>query len=206
MTEETPYVSRAGLKLEAALRAFGIDVSGFVCCDFGSHTGGFVDCLLQHGAARVYAVEPGYGVLDYNLRRDPRVVVCERTNALRYIPPERCDLVTIDVGWTQQRLILPAARRCLKPGGHVITLVKPQYEAPKEMLVTGLLPPARLAPVLGACRAEIEQLGWSIRGQIESPIRGHGGNTEYVLWLSSKENATETRSPHQKADSSKPAG
>jgi 23S rRNA (cytidine1920-2'-O)/16S rRNA (cytidine1409-2'-O)-methyltransferase len=97
------------VKLEAALRAFGIDVSGFVCCDFGSHTGGFVDCLLQHGAARVYAVEPGYGVLDYNLRRDPRVVVCERTNALRYIPPERCDLVNrTSVG---RSAAIPAAAR-----------------------------------------------------------------------------------------------
>jgi 23S rRNA (cytidine1920-2'-O)/16S rRNA (cytidine1409-2'-O)-methyltransferase len=185
MAENSPYVSRAGSKLDAGLRAFGIDVAGQVCCDFGSHTGGFVDCLLQHGAARVYAVDPGYGVLDYRLRCDPRVVVCERTNALSFIPPELCDTVTIDVGWTRQRLILPAARRCLKPGGKVITLLKPQYEAPKEALQAGLVLPEHLEPVLAACRAEIEQLGWTIDGEVESPLRGHGGNVEYVLWLES---------------------
>ena len=105
------YVSRGGHKLAAALGAFQIDARGLVCTDLGSHVGGFVDCLLQHGAARVYAVEPGYGVLDYRLRQDARVVVCERTNALHYASPEPCDLVTIDVGWTAQRLVLPAARR-----------------------------------------------------------------------------------------------
>jgi 23S rRNA (cytidine1920-2'-O)/16S rRNA (cytidine1409-2'-O)-methyltransferase len=184
MAEDSPYVSRAGLKLAAGLRAFGVDVAGFVCCDFGSHAGGFVDCLLQHGAARVYAVEPGYGVLDYKLRRDPRVVVCERTNALTFAPPEQCDLVTIDVGWTRQRLILPAARRCLKAGGEVITLVKPQYEAPRGLLKGGVVRAEHLKEVLAVCRAEIEQLGWAIRGEIESPIHGHGGNVEFLFWLS----------------------
>ncbi len=183
MPQDSRYVSRAGLKLEAALRAFDVTVTGWTCCDFGSHTGGFVDCLLQHGAARVYAVEPGYGVLDYKLRRDPRVVVCERTNALTFTPPELCDLVTIDVGWTQQRLILPAARRCLKPDGRVITLLKPQYEAAKHLLKAGVVPPERLDEVLAACRAEIQQLGWTIRGEIRSPLRGHGGNIECLLYL-----------------------
>jgi 23S rRNA (cytidine1920-2'-O)/16S rRNA (cytidine1409-2'-O)-methyltransferase len=183
MPEEThPYVSRAGVKLAAALQAFGLDVTGWTCTDFGSHVGGFVDCLLQHGAARVYAVEPGYGVLDYRLRKDARVVVCERTNALGYVSPEPCDLVTIDVGWTQQRLVLPAARRCLKEGaGRVITLVKPQYEAPQEWLRGGVVAPERLAEVLADCRWDVEQLGWQVAGEIESPIRGHGGNVEY-LW------------------------
>ena len=176
------YVSRAGLKLAAALHAFGLDVTGLVCADFGSHAGGFVDCLLQHGATRVYAVEPGYGVLDYRLRRDERVVVFERTNALKFICPEPCDLITIDVGWTQQRLILPAARRCLKPDGRVATLVKPQYEAPKDWLDAGVVPPDRLDEVLAICRNDIRQLGWQIPQSIESPIRGHGGNIEHV-WL-----------------------
>src|SRR5512139_1290565 len=93
--EACPYVSRGGLKLAAALREFQLEPAGWICADFGSHVGGFVDCLLQHGAAKVYAVETGYGVLDYGLRRDPRVVVCERTNALHYVCPEPCDLVTI---------------------------------------------------------------------------------------------------------------
>lgn len=180
---QCPYVSRAGLKLEAGLRAFGLHVTGWTCADFGSHVGGFVDCLLQHGAARVYAIDPGYGVLDYRLRRDPRVVVCERTNALRYTCPEPCDLVTIDAGWTPQRLILPAARRCLKPeSGRVLTLIKPQYEAPPEWLHGGVVPPERLGEVLAVCRRDADGLGWHVVGQTESPLRGRGGNVEY-LWL-----------------------
>ena len=178
-----PYVSRGGLKLEAGLRAFGIDVAGWTCVDFGSHVGGFVDCLLRHGAARVYAVDPGYGVLDYRLRTDPRVVVCERKSALNFVCPEPSDLVTIDVGWTKQRLVLPAARRCLKPPtGLVITLVKPQYEASKEWLRGGVLPDERMEEVLEGCRRDVVELGWTIEGEIESPIRGHGGNAERV-WL-----------------------
>ena len=181
--EPRSYVSRGGLKLAAALRTFELDVRGFTCADFGSHVGGFVDCLLQHGAERVYAVEPGYGVLDYKLRNDPRVVVRERTNALAFTGPEPCDLVTIDVGWTSQRLILPAARRCLKISkGRVVTLVKPQYEAPKSILRRGVVPEERLEEVLEQCRADVRELGWRIVGEVDSPIQGHGGNVER-LWL-----------------------
>jgi 23S rRNA (cytidine1920-2'-O)/16S rRNA (cytidine1409-2'-O)-methyltransferase len=171
------------LKLAAALRALALDVTGWTCADFGSHVGGFVDCLLQHGAAKVYAVDTGYGVLDYRLRRDARVVVCERSNALHYVCPELCDLVTIDVGWTPQRLILPVARRCLKPdNGRVLTLIKPQYEAPPQWLAAGVVLAERLAHVLGQCRRDVQELGWRICGEVESPVRGHGGNVEYV-WL-----------------------
>ncbi len=179
------YVSRAGSKLEAALAAFGLEVAGQVCADFGSHVGGFVDCLLRHGAAKVYAVEPGYGVLDYGLRNDERVVVCERTNALRFNSPEPCDLVTIDVGWTPQRLVLPAARRALKPTGRVVTLIKPHYEAPEEWLRGGVLPPERLDEVLATCRQDVADLDWQIAGEFESPLTGHGGNVEW-LWLLKK--------------------
>lgn len=183
MSEDAcPYVSRGGLKLDAALRAFLLDVRDFVCIDFGSHAGGFVDCLLRYGAARVYAVDPGYGVLDYSLRRDPRVVVHERTNALRFSPPELADLITIDVGWTPQRLILPAARRALKPAGRVVTLVKPQYEADKSRLRGGCVPDELLGEVLEQCRGDVTQLGWTIARELESPIRGRGGNREF-LWL-----------------------
>ena len=176
------FVSRAGQKLEQAMATFRIDVAGAVCADLGSNTGGFVDCLLQHGADRIFAVDPSYGVLDYRLRRDPRVVVFERTNALRFVAPELCDLVTIDVGWTPQRLILPAARRCLKPDGRAVTLVKPQYEARPEQLQAGVVLSAQIAAVLVGCRADIAALGWQIIAETESPIRGHGGNVEY-LWL-----------------------
>ena len=176
------YVSRAGVKLHAALDAFALDVSGMICADFGSHVGGFVDCLLRHGAAKVYAVEPGFGVLDYKLRRDPRVVSCERSNALRFDCPEPCDLVTIDVGWTPQRLILPSARRTLKPNGRTISLIKPQYEAPKAWLRGGVLPEERMDEVLALCRKDVLDLNWQILGEIRSPLPGHGGNVEW-LWL-----------------------
>jgi len=179
---EAPYVSRAGRKLAAALDAFGLSVAGLVCADFGSHVGGFVDCLLRRGAAKVYAVEPGTGVLDARLRADPRVVVCEGVNALRYTCPEACDLITIDVGWTRQRLILPAARRSLNPAGCVITLVKPHYEAPRRWLRRGVLDRRKLPDVLAACREDVETLGWTIAAECESPLPGHGGNVEY-FWL-----------------------
>lgn len=181
--ESHQYVSRGGLKLAAALRDFSVDPAGFICADFGSHVGGFVDCLLQHGAARVYAVDPGYGILDYRLRRDPRVIVCERTNAMRYSSPEPCDLVTIDAGWTVQRLILPAARRCIKSTGIVLTLVKPHYESPKEWLSDGVVAEERLAEVLDRVRADIAALGWAIAGEMDSPISGHGGNREFIWRL-----------------------
>src|SRR3954451_12623884 len=117
-----PFVSRAGQKLEHALREFHFDVAGLVCADLGCSTGGFTDCLLQHGAAKVYAVDTGYGVLDWKLRKDSRVVVMERVNAMHVQLPELVDLVSIDVAWTRQRRILPAARKLIRPDGIVITL------------------------------------------------------------------------------------
>src|SRR3954471_11748390 len=114
------FASRAGLKLDHALNVFAIDVTGLVCADLGSNVGGFVDCLLRRGAAKVYAVEKGYGVLEWRLRKDPRVVVMERTNAMHVELPEPVSLVTIDVAWTRQRNILPAAKRLLAPGGMVV--------------------------------------------------------------------------------------
>ncbi len=180
--ESCRYASRGGLKLEAALQAFGVRPTGWTCADLGCHVGGFVDCLLQHGATKVYAVDTGYGVLDYRLRKDARVVVCERTNALGFVCPEPCDLITIDVGWTPQRLILPAACRSLRPGGRIITLIKPQYEAPREWLRGGVVTAERIEAVCAQCRRDVESDGWRIAREVESPVRGHGGNAEY-LWL-----------------------
>src|SRR6476661_6854974 len=119
-----PFASRAGLKLDHALNVFQVEVAGLTCADLGSNVGGFVDCLLQRGAAKVYAVETGYGVLDWKLRKDPRVVVMERTNAMHVTLPESMCLVTIDVAWTRQRYILPAARRLVSSDGKVVTLIK----------------------------------------------------------------------------------
>lgn len=176
--EECRFVSRGGLKLDAALSAFGIEPTGWTCADFGSHVGGFVDCLLLRGAARVYAVDTGYGVLDMRLRRDARVVVCERTNAMDFAPDVACELVTIDAGWTPQRLLLPAAGRALSAGGIVITLLKPHYEAPRDWLRGGVLRPERLAAVLDQFARDVADVGWRIAAQMPSPIRGHGGNEE----------------------------
>jgi 23S rRNA (cytidine1920-2'-O)/16S rRNA (cytidine1409-2'-O)-methyltransferase len=182
---ECPYVSRAGLKLAAGLDSFALAVEGLTCADFGANVGGFVDCLLQRGAARVFAVDTGYGALAWALRKDPRVVVMERTNALRAEPPEPVDLVTIDVAWTPQRLILPAAGRWLKRGGRIVSLLKPHYEATaagrgragKSHVLT---PEQAQAQCDATCRA-LAGGGWTIRSIRPSPIVGAGGNVEFLL-------------------------
>src|SRR3954466_11682841 len=130
-----PFVSRAGQKLDHALAHFGVDVAGLGCADLGCNAGGFTDCLLQRGAAKVYAVDTGYGMLDWRLRKDPRVVGMERTNAMHAELPEPAGLGGVDGAWTQQQHILPAARRMLAPDGAVVTLIKPHYEAPSALLV-----------------------------------------------------------------------
>src|SRR3989337_3193107 len=131
------YASRAGEKLQFALDKFKISVKDLMCADFGSSTGGFVDCLLQNGAKKVYSVDTAYGELAWNLRNDPRVVVIERTNAMHVVLPEKVDLVTIDVGWTKQKDILPNAFVNLRIGSFIIFLIKPHYEAPKSYLRKG---------------------------------------------------------------------
>jgi 23S rRNA (cytidine1920-2'-O)/16S rRNA (cytidine1409-2'-O)-methyltransferase len=177
------FVSRAGKKLEHALASFGIDVRGFVCADLGSNVGGFVDCLLQRGAAKVYAIDTGYGTLEWKLRKDPRVVVMERTNAMHATPPELVDFVSIDVAWTKQRHILPAARRMLKEGAPVVTLIKPHYEAEAEMLRGGVLREEYLNEVVEDVKEHIEESGFELVGVVESPIKGAKGNVELLGWL-----------------------
>ncbi len=184
------FVSRAGQKLEYALSQFSIDVVGRVCADLGCNTGGFVDCLLRRNAARVYAVDTGYGVLDWNLRNDPRVVVMERTNAMHCTFPERIDLVTIDVAWTRQKHILPAARRMLGRGGQIVSLIKPHYEADRGDLRHGILPPERHDAVLEAVRADVAAAGFRWISNVTSPVKGAKGNTEFLAWLEPLEGAT----------------
>ncbi|MBN1489688.1 MAG: TlyA family RNA methyltransferase [Phycisphaerae bacterium] len=184
MSEEgCPYVSRGGLKLAAALDAFGLAPAGWVCADFGCNVGGFTDCLLQRGAERVYAIDTGYGALDYRLRRDGRVVVMERTNALHAPLPEPVDLVVIDVAWTQQRYIVPAAAARLRPGGRIVTLVKPHYEVARERLHGGVLDPAAANDVLDATLADLAGRGVVVRGQTDSPILGQAGNREFLVLI-----------------------
>lgn len=181
--EDRKYVSRAGHKLAHALVVFRVSPAGLVSADLGSNAGGFVDCLLQAGAARVYAVERGYGVLDFKLRQNRRVVVMERTDALHVRLPEPVQLVSIDAGWTRQRLILPAALRLLAPGGEIISLVKPHYEAKPEQLSGGVLIADQMNAVLEEVRQDVAEAGLKITGEVESPIQGHGGNREFLFRL-----------------------
>lgn len=177
------FVSRGGEKLQAALEAFGLDVAGWTCADFGANVGGFTDCLLQRGAAKVFAIDTGYGDLAWTLRKDPRVVVMERTNALHAICPEPVDLVVADMAWTPQSRFLPAAAGWLKPGGRIVSLLKPHYEQEKFQgkKPHKVLTADESAAVCLAVRAQLEAAGFEIRGLIPSPIQGKGGNTEYLL-------------------------
>ena len=181
---ERPYVSRGGSKLAAALDRFGIDPDGWVCADLGSNVGGFVDCLLGHGAKRVYAVDTGYGALAYKLRIDPRVAVHERTNAMHVTLPEPADLVTIDTGWTRQAHVLPNAIKMLKPDGRIITLIKPHYEARPDQVRGGVLDPAAARSMLTEILDRIRAASPYVERVIESPITGHKGNIEFLALLS----------------------
>ena len=168
------FVSRSGGKLDAALEAFGLDVTGWTCADFGCNVGGFTDCLLQRGAERVYAIDTGYGALAWTLRTSDRVVVMERTNALRAAPPELVDLVTIDVAWTPQSLIVPAAGIWLKPGGRIVSLLKPHYEREK---LRGRKPRAPLSDaeaqdVFREVCGQLASATWAVRAAMPSPLRG----------------------------------
>jgi 23S rRNA (cytidine1920-2'-O)/16S rRNA (cytidine1409-2'-O)-methyltransferase len=182
-TGNPQFVSRGGRKLAAALDCFRIDVHGLICADLGSHVGGFVDCLLQRGAARVHSVDTAYGTLAWKLRKDPRVVVYERTNALHALFSEPVDLVTIDVGWTPQAKILPSAARAVRPGGAMVSLIKPHYEADRAELIDGVLPDEATASVLERTLCAIRGLGFSVENTTASPLRGHGGNREYFAHL-----------------------
>ena len=177
------FVSRAGQKLDHALTHFALDVAGKTCADLGSNTGGFVDVLLQRGAARVYAVDTGYGVLDWKLRKDPRVVVMERTNAMHVTLPEKVSVVTIDVAWTRQKHILPSARKLIADDGFCVTLVKPHYEADASALKKGILPEELVPGIVERVAEDIRAAGFELRGTVESPIKGAKGNTEVLGWL-----------------------
>jgi len=182
--EPLPYVSRGGLKLEAALDAFKIDVSGKVAADVGASTGGFTDCLLQRGARRVYAIDVGYGQLAWKLRHDPRVVVMERTN-IRYLEslPEPVDIATIDVSFISLRLVVPSVLRLLKPRADIVALIKPQFEAGREQVGKGgvVRDPAVHREVLLGLLGFAAQKGLSTRGLIPSPLLGPAGNVEFFV-------------------------
>lgn len=186
-TPDHPYVSRGGLKLEGALDAFGIDVTGLVALDAGASTGGFTDCLLRRGAARVYAVDVGYGQFAWKLRQDSRVVLLERTN-IRYVTEkeiaEPLDLAVIDVSFISLKLVLPPVLALLRRGGMVLPLIKPQFEAGKDQVgKKGVVrDPEVHREVVDGIVSFARDLGIAVEGTCESPITGPEGNREFFLF------------------------
>ena len=184
-----PYVSRGGLKLEKALRDFGVKPEGYVCSDSGASTGGFTDCLLQQGASKVFAIDVGYGQLDWKIRSDERVVVMERTN-IRYVTPEDLgeplDLSVIDVSFISLKIVLPTIKTLLKPTGQVLCLIKPQFEAGKDKVgKKGVVrEPETHQEVLDGFVALANELGFKILGLTFSPVKGPEGNIEFLGHLS----------------------
>ncbi|MBI2338230.1 TlyA family RNA methyltransferase [Candidatus Daviesbacteria bacterium] len=189
--DKSQFVSRGGIKLLAAIEKFlpagrqgKLNIENLTCLDVGSSTGGFVDCLLQNGAKKVYAVDTCYGELAWKLRNDPRVVVMERTNILHLESlPEPVNLITIDAGWTKLELILPIVKKFLKPDGFIIALLKPQYQADKKDLIKGVLPPERAEEVRNEIVARLQGTGYRVQEIMDSPILGGAGNKEYLLLL-----------------------
>lgn len=183
-----PYVSRGGLKLKKALRDFGVDPAGFVCSDSGASTGGFTDCLLQQGASKVFAIDVGYGQLDWKIRSDPRVVVMERTN-VRYVTPEQLgeplDLSVIDVSFISLKIVLPVIKTFLKPTGQVLCLIKPQFEAGKDKVgKKGVVREESVhKEVLDNFVILANELAFKILGLTFSPVKGPEGNIEFLAHL-----------------------
>ncbi len=191
-----PFVSRGGIKLEAALDEFGVSVHGLLAADVGASTGGFTDCLLQHGAQRVYAIDVGYGQLHWKLRNDPRVVIMERTNA-RYLKtlPESVNLVTVDVSFISLDLILSAAVRWLTPEGVIVALIKPQFEAGPHHVEKGGVVRDRTVhrQVLHKVLEEAARLGLGLCGLMPSPLQGPAGNVEFLAWWNREPDSVDRR-------------
>ncbi|HLO34160.1 MAG TPA: TlyA family RNA methyltransferase [Anaerolineales bacterium] len=197
------FVSRGGEKLDAALETFAIDVTGLICADVGASTGGFTDCLLQHGAAKVYAIDVGKGILHWKLRNDPRIIVMEGTNA-RFVEslPVRVSLVTVDASFISLKILLPVIKKWLFPLSSflnegqrkerdgAIALIKPQFEAGKKDVARGdgvIRDPEIHEQVLLDILGFAQEEGFQVRGLIKSPLLGPKGNTEFLVWLGGKE-------------------
>ena len=186
--DDLPYVSRGGLKLEAGLRETGLDVTGMVCLDVGASTGGFTDCLLQHGAARVFAVDVGYGQMAWSLRTDPRVTVIERTN-IRHMPRDvldtAVDLVTIDTAFISLKIVVPAVRKFMRPEAAILALIKPQFEVGKGQVGKGgvVRNPVLRQQVVSELTEFFKDSGLVTKAVIPSPIRGPKGNREFIAYL-----------------------
>lgn len=203
------FVSRGGEKLDGALEAFGVVVTGLTCADVGSSTGGFTDCLLQRGAAKVYAIDVGKGILHWKLRNDPRLVVMEETNA-RFVEslPEPVSLVTVDASFISLKILLPVIKRWFSPSppsplpagegrrgeGDILALIKPQFEAGKKDVSRGdgvIRDPQIHRQVLTDVLSYAQQEGFAIRGLMKSPLLGPKGNAEFLVWLNLDADAQE---------------
>ncbi len=198
------FVSRGGEKLDAALEAFGLDVHGLTCADVGASTGGFTDCLLQRGAAKVYAVDVGKGILHWKLRNDPRVVVMEQTNA-RYLQslPERASLVTVDASFISLKILLPVVKAWFaSSAGDVVALIKPQFEAGRQEVSRGegvIQDPFIHRQVLLSVLTFAQSHGFGVRGLIRSPLLGPKGNVEFLAWLTVREEPGDVNALVEKA-------
>jgi 23S rRNA (cytidine1920-2'-O)/16S rRNA (cytidine1409-2'-O)-methyltransferase len=185
--EQLPFVSRGGVKLEAALKEFTVTVEGKTAVDVGASTGGFTDCLLQHGAKKVYAVDVGYGQLAWKLRQDPRVVVIERKN-VRHMEPslitEPLDIAVIDVSFISLGKVVPSVMQFLKPHAEVIALVKPQFEVGKELVGKGgiVRDDSARAAAVETVKEMFREAGFDVKGVIPSPITGQDGNVEFLIY------------------------
>lgn len=197
---DCPYVSRGGLKLEKAIRSFHIDVQGAYCMDIGASTGGFTDCLLQHGADGVYAVDVGYGQLAYKLRTHPKVVVIERTN-VRHVDPDRMpmrfDFIAIDVSFISLKLVLPVAAAMLERSGSLVCLVKPQFEAGRrDVGKKGIVRDARIhRQTISSCVDYARNEGLAFSGVTHSPVTGARGNIEFLLHVHPADAGADVHSP-----------
>ncbi len=197
--ERPRFVSRGGEKLAAALEAFQFDVTGKICADVGASTGGFTDCLLQYGAAKVFSIDVGYGQMDYQLQQDPRVTVMDRTNA-RYLTtlPETVALVVVDASFISLRLLLSVFQGWFNQRGDVIALIKPQFEAGKGDVGKGgvVRDPQIHRRVLQETLTFASDAGYHVTGLIPSPLKGPAGNTEFLVWLTWRYHAKETLPIH----------
>lgn len=187
-SEDIPYVSRGGLKLEAALKYFKINLEGLIAMDVGSSTGGFTDCMLQNGAKKVYCIDVGYGQLSWQLRNDPRVILLERTN-IRYLDrqriPDAIDFATIDVSFISLQKVIPKVTEFMRNDGGILALVKPQFEVGKGEVGKGgiVRDEGKRHAALDAVKAFTEGAGLRVMGVFQSPIAGHKGNIEYFLYM-----------------------
>lgn len=186
VTEKPRFVSRGGDKLSWALKTFGIDVTQRICADVGASTGGFTDCLLQNGAARIYSIDVGYGQIDYSLRQNEKVHVIERTNA-RFLEklPEQVDLVTIDASFISLKLLLPTIKNWLSKQSEIVMLIKPQFEAGRnDVGKGGVVRDARThRKVLISILSFAQDIGFHVRGLTQSPLKGPAGNIEFLAWV-----------------------